>query len=509
MQPLGTKENYLKTEVNHAVSSKTAAMIIYKGLFGFRYVGLNQLFDVIQIDDENFYNFKLNLDTTWYHDKTLLKLYKYNSIYMNFSFRKDTIPKRCENYYKTLTEEIYTNLKTSGDRVSKSKLKLVVKHLIKHISRLKFHKKFAVRYTRNPKYWKQYGKNLSWIYMDKVINYLSDKGHINNFTGGVMQGKDDICSMLLVNPELIKLCNGSTKEKVNIEECLLPPELPLVEIRNEDKLPRKPTKEEKLEVDNMAMVVREYCNLLAQKTISINGIQVPELFFRRIATVDLSKGCRWYDDGSIQQEDATSRSSTIIDQEGVVEVDYSSLHFCLAAEELGLDLKGKDPYAFPFEVSVDQEAVESWKKDYGFSEKYDPVRNLKKTALLTMFNAKSEKSAVSAIAKALKDDYRKEEPVKRKFVGITNVKVKELVSCLKHHNKEVGDYLMSGVGSRFQRLDSDMMTYCIQRFMEKGEVCIPIHDSIIVKQSLKEFAITCMEDAYENVMGSKVNCKVK
>lgn len=499
----------VKTDTKQEVTRKTAGIVISGGLFRYRYVSLEDLFDCLNIDDYFHYSLKVNLDTAWYHNTTLDKLYRYNSIYMNFSFRKETLPKRCKSYYETLTKDIYKHLKTEGDRVSLSKLKLVVKHLVKHTSRLKFHKKYGLRYTRNPKYWKEHGKNLSWLYMKKVIDYLTEKDMVYNFIGGVKQGKEDICSMLIVNPEFILLCNGGSEDDSCIDECLLPPEIPLVEIRDENKCVRKPTKEERIEVSDMEMVVKEYCRLLSQKTISVNGIQVPELFFRRIATVDLNHGCRWYDDGTIQKEDATSRSSVIIDQEYTVEVDYSSLHFSLAAEELGLDLKGKDPYDFPFEVEVCHEEVEKWRGGYGFKDKYDPVRNLKKVALLTMFNAKSEESAVRAIAKALKDDYRKEELVKRKFVGIKQVKVKDLVRSLKLHNSEVSSYLMSGVGTRFQKLDSEMMTYCIKRFMEIDEVCIPIHDSIIVKRSQSDFAIECMEDAYEYVMGSKVNFKVK
>ncbi len=511
MMKNGVKVTTVKSDTKHGVTAKNAPIVIYSGLFGYRFIGLNDLFDCLQIDDDCYYSFKIKLNTVWYHNQTLDRLYKYNSIYLNFSFRNERVPDRCKEYYGTLTTDIYNHLKSQGERVSKSKLRLVVKHLIKHISRLKFHKKYAIRYTGNPKHWKVNGKNLSWVYMKKVIEYLEDKEYVHNFIGAVKSGKEDVCSMLVVNPELINLCNGKEAEDLvsHIDQCLLPPEPPLVEIRDGDKNPRRPTKEERIEVDSMSMVVSEYCKFLSQKTISINGIQVPEIFFRRIATVDLDHGCRWYDDGTIQQEDATSRSSVVIDMEETVEVDYSSLHFSLAAEESGLDLKGKDPYDFPFEVEVDVSEVDKWREDYGFQEKYDPIRNLKKVALLTMFNAKTEKSAVGAISKALKDDYSKEKPVKRKFVGIKSVKVKELVKSLKAHNQEVAQYLMSGVGLRFQKLDSDMITYCIEKFMKAGEVCIPIHDSIIVKRSQKTFAVSVMESAYEHVMGSKVNCRIK
>lgn len=505
-----TKKEQLKSEVNHTVNSKTTPMMSIGGLFRYRYIDVEDLFDCIVIDDKPYYNFKLiDPKTTWYHHKVLDKVYKYNSIYMNFSFRNEDLPKRCKAYHESLTEDVYTYLKDCGERVSKSKLRLVVKHLIKHVSRLKFHKKYAIRYTRNPKHWKTYGKNLSWTYMNKLIDYLISKDKVNSFTGGVKRGKEDVCSLLVINPEFVDLCTGKITDEVTMDDCLLPPNKPLVEIRDEDKNPRKPTREERIQVSDMTMVVEEYCKLLSQKTISINGISVPELFFRRIATIDLNHGCRWFDDGTIQGEDETSRSSILIDTERTVEVDYSSLHYSLAAEELGVDLKGKDPYNFPFEVSVDTDAISEWKDTYGFKGNYDPVRNLKKTALLTMFNAKSERSAVSAISKAIKDDYRKEEPVKRKFVGISDVSVKDLVTKLVQNNREVSQYLLSGVGLRFQKLDSEMMTYCIKKFMEENEVCIPIHDSLVVKESMKDFAISCMKEAYIHVMGSGINCKVK
>lgn len=506
------KEKYTLKNVNkQQVISYIAPVVICKGLFGYRWVGLESLFDTIQLDDNYHYSFKLNLSNTkWYHDITLSKVYKYNSIYMSFTFNSEELPKRCKDYHLKLTEDFYQHLKSSGNRVSKSKIRLVTKHLIKHISRLKYHKKYAIRYARNPKYWKLYNKNLSWTYMDKLIDYLRDLGHLHNFVGSKTSSEGDVCSMLVVNPSFIDQCvNVGYKEPVVVESCLVPERSPLIEIRDKNKKPRKPNRKELIEMSSMEAVAEEYCKLLSERSVSINGIEVPELFFRRIASVDLNHGCRWYDDGSIQREDATSRSSVTIDGEPTVEVDYSSLHYSLAAEELGLNLKGKDPYNFPFFVEVDNSKIDQWREDYGFSKEYNPVRNLKKVALLTMFNAKSVEGAVSAISKALRDDYNREELVKRKFVGITKVRVKELVASLKEHNKEVDSYLNSGVGLRFQKLDSEMITYCIQRFLEKGEVCIPIHDSLIVKESMKEFAKRCMEDAYENVMGSKVNCKIK
>ena len=125
-----------------------------------------------------------------------------------------------------------------------------------------------------------------------------------------------------------------------------------------------------------------------------------------------------------------------------------------------------------------------------------------------MFNADSMKSAIGGISKALLDDYKKDIS-KRRFVGIKNLKVKELIAAVVEHNQEVKSYFMSGVGTRFQNLDSRIMDYCVREFMKVNQVCLPVHDSLIVKKSLTDFTIKCMEDGFEYVMGSKVNCIVE
>ena len=499
-------QNQCKQGLTHC----TSPVVVYGGLFGRRYVFKEDLFTKVSIDNIDYYLLKngYSISSSWYGDIILSKLYKYNSIYMNFYFRDNDIPKRCEEALSNLITKLTNRLKETRVRVSKGKVRVTTRHLLKHISRLIHHKKYAITYTSQKENWVISG-NISHTYMQELLLLLQEEGNVKIFKGYIDSNDKSISSMLLFTPNFIDYCN-SNKVVVNVmEECLRAPLPKLVTIRDDNKEIVTPKKEEIAPMGDAEKILKAYNNELEKRSIMVNGIMVPEIFFRRIHKNDMKHGGRFYDNGQIQGEDQTSRSSILIDGCDTVELDYSGLHYSCACEELGLDLKGKDPYDFEFDIPVDLGAIESWRDKYGFTEKYDPVRNLKKSALLVMFNASSVRSAKAGISDNIFKDYKKEEPVKRKFVGISNIQVSLLVDKLLTNNKELASYMLSGVGLRFQKLDSDMIEYCIKGLMEIGEVGLPVHDSIIVKSTLKGFTINLMEDAYEHVMGSKVNCKIK
>ncbi|UUW39720.1 hypothetical protein VP14_033 [Vibrio phage VPMCC14] len=484
------------------------------------------LFDTISIDSDIIYNIKQFNTVDLYKDSTLRLIYDNHSIFMNFYFRDYTLPKRCVTPHKDLSERLYNYLKLSNKRVSKPKVKETVKHFVKHVSRLKFHKKYCIKYTRDNHNWCNKKKfNASFNYMKSLISMLECNGvvkNINGFIFGSDGNEDKISSLLIITPTFIDWCNSISSvddEKslpVRIEDCLLEPNVSVVEIRvrtnpNNRKEYKvvKPEPKDKLFYAQACYFVEKYNEVIANRIVEIDGYRVPELFFRRIFNSDMEHGARFYDRGEIQSKNATIRSTITIDKEETIEVDYSSLHYCLCAEKEGLNLKGKDPYKFDFEVEIDEDEIKEWKKKYNIHHKYDPVRNLKKVAVLAMFNAKDRSSATSAISKKIKDDFNYEDKSMRRFVGVKNVSVVKLIDGILEHNKEVEKYFNSGIGLHLQFLDSQMIEHCISRFMEIDEVCLPVHDSLIVKRSLGDFAQEVMEEAYLKVMGSKINCRVE
>lgn len=481
------------------------------GLSKFRLVKEEHVFDFVEVDDLKVYTIKqefLSADK-WYYEPTLENLYNYNSINLHMSFRNNDVPKRCINKIYTLTDNFYEYLKGKLNRVSKSKCKLIVTHLVKHVSRLVYHKNFCLTYTRKKSNWSCNTK-LSCEYMLHLVDYLTGEGLVYNYTGCIKSSGDNILSMLIVTPSFIKDCINHEECPKIMEECLRRFEDPSVIVRDENKKVITIEGDELEMLHTLTLLNDKYNEQLSKTVVYINGKPVPELFFRRIGVGSLYRGMRNYDDGSIQGQDAVSRSSVTIDGEDTVEIDYSSLHYCLAAEQEGIVLDlNEDPYDFEIDIDVDWGKVEKWKQETGWDRDYNPIRNLKKSALLIMFNASSKSDAKKAITQAIFKDSKKTESIKKKFIGISKVPADKLIDALIEKNQKVSKYFLSGVGLDFQKKDSDMVMYCIQRFLEIDEVCIPVHDSLIVKKSLKEFGVKCMYDAYKHVMGTNFNCRVK
>ena len=504
---------------NQQVSArKDHVKVLRDSIFG-RNISIDRIFNLITIDGNIYYEFKCsNPSVFWRDDDTYDKLYKYNSTFMGFYFRNNQLPKRCEPTHTKLNKGFIEWLKIEGkQRVSASKSKLIVKHFIKHISRLHYHNKFTILYTRRKTNWKEF-KTLSHEYAMLFIDYLISLNVVTSFLGyssGLKVNAERTSSMLIFKPDFILECNGKIESKVNIDECLKTSEdKPLIKINErygKGKLKRTKilNKEEKIMAEDLGDMMSDYRSLLQNSMIEVNGTLIPEIFFTRVFNEDFKHGGRFFDDGSIQQQSKPIRETIKIDREPTVELDFKSLHYAFAAEELGLDLLYKDPYDFDYEITLCQESVKEWEDKFGIKYYYDSVRNIKKTALLIMFNAKNMNNAIKGISKALLDDYKKEDKSRRRFVGIKDLKVKPLIQAVIAHNPEVKDYFMSGVGTRFQNLDSNIMDYCVREFIKVNQVCLPVHDSLIVKESLIEFTTKCMEDGYEHVMGSRINCKVE
>jgi hypothetical protein len=52
------------------------------------------------------------------------------------------------------------------------------------------------------------------------------------------------------------------------------------------------------------------------------------------------------------------------------------------------------------------------------------------------------------------------------------------------------------------------MDLIISRFNEMGEIIIPVHDSIVVKEKLEPVAREIMEGCFSQVLGNSFNCVI-
>jgi hypothetical protein len=195
-----------------------------------------------------------------------------------------------------------------------------------------------------------------------------------------------------------------------------------------------------------------------------------------------------------------ARQELTINGESVVEIDFKSLHPRLVAEIVGVTLpQDFDPYGIQIE---------------GYDD--DCLRAICKLLVLCIFNATSENSAIAAVRKELSGLYEDDDKTirtldywkKNKFVPEI-IELKQISKLLKQHNSYAVPYMFTGYGMDLQNLDSRIMDCVVEYFTMEDEFVLPVHDSIVIRQSLKDEAIRVMKVAYKQVMGTDNNCKLE
>ncbi len=449
----------------------------------------------------------------WKLDYKLELLHKYAPT-MCFEFRSDTLPKRCVYGYNYLCETYLLYLRTCKSRIHVDKVKNIIKLMVKNISKVKWCKSTALRYVGDNKQWSNVKVNpdkLSYSIFKEFIDWLSVKGYVTKYKGSGGCGYINTTNMLVCSNEFINLCTN----KINPNE--IEKEL---QFRNKDniiihqeikgvKYPREILPEEEKQVNDLDKVLIAYNESLENRTISVCGHEVKEAFFRRIFNENLDKGGRYYDHGQLLSRSKEDRATTLIDGEATVSLDYKHLHPSICYELKGVPLGDKDPYGIVPIFYLDKDEMKQWRQQYNIKRHPNVGRNLAKVALLCMINAKDKKSCMAAISQEINSDHRKVDGSKRKFVGVFNVEVKNLVDALYQHNIDIKEYFYSGHGVVMQNLDSKMIDYCIRVLLEDDEILIPVHDCVIVRKGISDHSHDTMLDAYEHVLGSRMNCKVE
>lgn len=190
-----------------------------------------------------------------------------------------------------------------------------------------------------------------------------------------------------------------------------------------------------------------------------------------------------------------------IDGEPTVEIDFKSLHPRIAATLDGIELDVDfDPYAITLPnyedrtcryfgkfaslillnsgISVDPKGVASW---------WESRRNLANM----MF--------VEGVVPKLV-----EEGKCPKFIDYTAI-----IEAIVERNDYIRLWFHEPKGLLLQNIDSKIMDLVIGHFNSIGEVIIPVHDSIIVKERFKDEGIEVMRGCFEQVLGSSHNCVIE
>jgi hypothetical protein len=212
---------------------------------------------------------------------------------------------------------------------------------------------------------------------------------------------------------------------------------------------------------------------------SLPTINFQSVFLSRIFTQDSFKvghrleGGRFYH-GWWQRIRKEFRPRIMINDFITAECDYSGMALsCLYAME-GLDVGNQDPY----EIGLK------------YTSKDDPRRDLVKQYVVAILNDESGK-------------YRLNQQ-QLNVVGLTHQQLRDMVR--KRHSA-ISHHFGTGVGLHLQYIDSCVAESVMLKFIRKKEVCLPIHDSFIVRRGLLKELEMVMRDEFRKQLRSSIGLK--
>lgn len=348
-----------------------------------------------------------------------------------------------------------------------------------------------------------------------VLDYLESEGYIVLERGGQFIYKEHVDS----HGEIKKISTGKRKSSVMIPtemiyKYCIPLNTPLPEnvliLKDENKKPMKFILDGELEMQ--VKMLNAYNSKIDTKRITnADGETIDEPFLKRIYNKDFNHGGRFYTiKGAIQNMSSKERSMIMIDGKPCVEIDVKALHPAICYTEVNEKMP-EDPYEFTVKCQFDQEEADAFVSRHDIDGSYSPLRNLKKIIMLCAFNSDNEIDLVFTVAKKLGDDVRLKgtsNEANRKFVGISNVAVKEAITAMKIKHFKIGDYFHSNKSTLLQYKDSTFMAEVLTQCLQRDIVVAPIHDSVICQHDKVEEVKEIMAKSFKKVFGSLVNYRV-
>ena len=218
--------------------------------------------------------------------------------------------------------------------------------------------------------------------------------------------------------------------------------------------------------------------IISAKSSKVECINFQNIFLKRIFSfqglnpVDPPQGGRFYG-GWWQHIRKELRPHILINGFHTAECDFTAMSLnCLYARE-GIDIGPDDPYDIGIKYYPD-----------------DPRRDSVKKYINALLNDKENRFRL-----CLK---------RQKGLGVSNSELRRKVenrhAAVKHH-------FGSGIGLHLQYLDSQVAEKVMLRFAQMNEVCLPVHDSFIVKVNCKSKLAQIMKEEFSNVLHASIKTK--
>lgn len=206
------------------------------------------------------------------------------------------------------------------------------------------------------------------------------------------------------------------------------------------------------------IVLKSYNKLLDRTDVFLRDNKICNQYYR-IFNGDFSHGGRYYRAGVLNLK-SKDRLNLTINDESVVEIDFSCMNIAILFGVLGLDLK-YDPYGF----SEDREAA--------------------KLTILAAMASNDFNSARKALQyEILKGGLNKSHNAKK------------LLLDAEKHNSLIDEYFYKGSALKTMFFESEIMTDIIASCVNKNIPILAIHDGVVCQESKAEEVVDFMSRAF-------------
>lgn len=349
----------------------------------------------------------------------------------------------------------------------------------------------------NPKF-----KPVSWRKIKGLVDKLEDLGYVESYSGYNDRLNNDKMSSCVVFT--YKYINLFDKELLKKFTSNIPDSSVVVMTEKDSKGERQIKKNiqgisaRKADVDKINAFLKKQCFefITCEKEVSLQQKFIESL----------NKSGRFYF-GELQCIKSSKRRLYKINKSSVTERDYVSNHMFIIAEVTGTSL----PEDFlPYDLDV---------SDLIQSEDPSKVRKIIKSVCMFLLNSGTPEASFKKFWKesreALKLNMEKEQWSKvegnifYKVSGLENSK--ELVKRVEQHNIYAKDYFRrkGGCWGELQFLDASILLECMLCLVDKNIPFLPYHDSVLVRECDGEELMMEMQSAWNKVLGSDINCKIK
>ena len=426
-------------------------------------------------------------------DEAKLELWKSRGINFHLTSRYPQVLSLVDK----LLDEVIAHIKNRDNpkRIHTSKLKKSLSLLLLNLYSLhKVNRKKYVGYPRNPDGFQRtrYKKhNVGFDVFKNVVDTIGELGYLESHLGYYIKefgiGKN---SRMRANISLIELFKEYKLAPVMVErekseEVIILKSVNILEDKKKDKfvVDYEDTEQTNQMRDNLHSInalldsrwidlevsdkVYEEIAEETEKKKNRSDIDFNRKLLKRVFNNNsFEDGGRFYH-GWWQEISKEYRKNITIDGKRTVEVDYSSIHFRILYAEQGIDIGDDDPYII---------------------EGYEDNRSIVKLALNIILNAETKNKAIYAIFNH--DD-----------IDIDKKTAKDIYKKLEEEHPKIKQYFGSGRGIKLQYKDSQIAEQVMLNLARDNIVCLPVHDSFIVRLSHQIDLHEEMDKAFKDIVG--------